>query len=106
MTKLLTKIQVLYVQDLIIFFLKKYIDGEIKTLDSVIHNVKTFSNCIMDINYIFDLNIWHPSMEDDYKDLIRFDFKIFDKYERYSILLKLSDIDSRIDEINKRNDLI
>ncbi|MFW6243263.1 MAG: hypothetical protein ACOC2W_03800 [bacterium] len=96
MSDLLTKIRVLYIQDLIYFFIKKFVDGELKTLDSVIHNIKSASNCIMEMNYMFD----------DDENIIRIDFTISNNNGKYSILIRFSNIDEYINKLNNRTKLI
>ena len=68
----LNEIKYRFVMNLTKFFVEKYRDGEIKELESIIRNVKTLSNFVMNMSFVYNETIWFPDKHETYKNLIEF----------------------------------
>jgi hypothetical protein len=72
------------------FFLEKLKEKELKDLDMVIRNVKNNCPYILEMSYVFDETIWHPSNPDLYKNLIEFKVSLVGKasYLPFRLMIK------------------
>ena len=68
----LLDLQYEYIVNLTKFFLDKYNKKELKTLEQVLHNVKSQAPYLVNFNYIFDEGIWMPDNPELYQNLIEF----------------------------------
>lgn len=74
--KELKEIDYNYIVDLTKFFITKYRDGELKDLNMVINNVKSRSNSVKEMSFVFDETIWPPDEHEWYRDLIQFNVQL------------------------------
>ena len=68
----LNEIKYRFVIDLTKFFVGKYNDGEIKDLNLIIRNVKSLSNFVKEMSFVYDESIWFPDKPETHKNLIEF----------------------------------
>lgn len=68
----LDEIKYNYAVELTKFFLEKYRDREIDSLDAVVRNVKRFNIAVMEMSYTYDESVWFPTMPETIRDLVEF----------------------------------
>jgi hypothetical protein len=73
----LNEIKYRFVIDLTKFFVGKYNDGEIKDLNLIVGNVKSLSNFVKEMSFVYDESIWFPDKPETHKNLIEFKVQLY-----------------------------
>lgn len=73
----LNEIKYRFVIDLTKFFVGKYNDGQIKDLNLIIRNVKSLSNFVKEMSFVYDESIWFPDRPETNKNLIEFKVQLY-----------------------------
>lgn len=61
-----------HIVELTKYFIEKYRNKEIKTIDGIIRGVLMYSSSIQEMDYVFDESVWQPIKPFDYNNLVRF----------------------------------
>jgi len=79
-----------FVVDLTKFFLEKYRTGELKDLGSVVQNVKSASDCVWEMSFVFDESIWTADKPELCNDLVQFNVQLKNTIEYLPFRLLVS----------------
>lgn len=91
--KSIREIEIDYINDLLIYHLRRYNLGKYKSLHRAIKSVRGRSKQIKEIDFTFDESIWLPENPEDYNNLIKIQLVLHGRPDVSIIEYKLNDLE-------------